>query len=269
MSGDLRNIVDGIAERVVPEDLASTVYGAEHLARYLFAAHWAAGRRAVDLCCGTGYGTNVLSSSGAPSALGVDIDEPVVVEARRRFGRPGLDFDVADVASALDIGDATLRVCFEGLEHVADDAGLFDNLARDLPHDGVAIVSTPNGDANPSGHSGNPHHVREHGLRDFDALMRSRFAHVRMFFQWRYPDPHDVQWSAAQVARALVPVAVKHRLRTNARPAAAGTAAGRHDAAEFRPLPVTYLRLPPGLRYGKPLIWIAVCQGAVRRPVRR
>jgi 2-polyprenyl-3-methyl-5-hydroxy-6-metoxy-1,4-benzoquinol methylase len=264
VTGDLRNVVDGTAERVVFEDLSSTVYGAEHLARYLFAAQWAAGRCVADLCCGTGYGSNVLFSAGAIAAHGFDVSEPAIREAKQRFGRPGLEFARADVTSALDIDGSRLRVCFEGLEHVANAGALLDNMARGLG-DGVAIVSTPNGDAHPSGHSGNPHHVREYGFADFDALMRSRFRDVRMYFQWRYPDPHDVEWSAAETVRALVPIALKHRLRArrgrSAASAAGGPAAGVFVAADFRPLPATYLRLPPGLRYGDPSIWIAVCQG--------
>lgn len=261
---DLRNLVDGVAERVVFEDLATTVYGAENLARYLFAAHWAAGRKVVDLCCGTGYGTNVLLAAGAAAARGIDVSQSAIGEAQLRFGRPGLEFAVGDANSPLDLGDAGLRVCFEGLEHVSDAGALLDNLVCGLPDDGCVIVSTPNGDLHPSGHSGNPHHVREYGLADFGELMRERFQNVQMYFQWRYPDPHDIEWSATEIARALVPVGVKRGLGTLGRGRVANVSAApaphEYLAVEFRPLPATYLRLPPGLRYGQPMIWIAVCR---------
>lgn len=264
MSRDLRNIVDGIAERVVLEDLASTSYGAESLARYLFAAQWAPGRRVVDLCCGIGYGTSLMLAAGATSAAGIDVSPDAIAEAQRRFARPGVEFSVDDVSAHIDIDDAQLRVCFEGLEHVSDADGLLDNLRRRLSPEGVAIVSTPNGALHPSGHSGNPHHEREYALTEFEALLHARFGHVRMFFQWRYPDPHDVDWTFARAVRAVIPVRVKHAVRRRTgSPAGHSSAfadAGPISALDYRPLPASYLRLPPGLRFGEPSIWIAVCR---------
>ena len=265
MTEDLRNVVNGVAERVVLEDLSSTSHGAEHLARYLFAAQWAPGRRVVDLCCGTGYGSGLLLAAGATAVHGIDISASAIAEAERGASRPGASFSVQDVTTRLDVDDADLRVCFEGLEHVADPDGLLDNLSRRLPSK-TAIVSTPNAARHPSGHSGNPHHVHEYRREEFQSMLSSHFARVRMFFQWRYPDPHDIEWTARQALRAFVPVTVKHgfrrrSVRSQARHAGRTAAADGHvDAINHRPLPTTYLQLPPGLRFGEPSIWIAVCQ---------
>jgi SAM-dependent methyltransferase len=259
---DLRNIVSGFAERVVPEDLGTTRHGAEHLARYLFAAHWAPGSNVADLCCGVGYGTNLLLAAGATRALGIDVSEPAIHEARQRF--PDCEFAVADLAQQFDLTDSSVRVCFEAIEHVRDPHALLRTASANLSHDGVVITSTPN--RKPTGIE-NPHHLHEYSLSEFRALLDEHFESVQLFFQWRYPYPLDSRLTIAAVLRAVVPVSVKQRLRRKptAPESLSDSTLPAGTAARYRPLPITYLSvLPPGFRYGPPSIWIAVCSSARR-----
>jgi 2-polyprenyl-3-methyl-5-hydroxy-6-metoxy-1,4-benzoquinol methylase len=252
---DLRNVTDGWAERVLPEDLGTSPHGAEHLARYLFAAHWVAGASVADLCCGVGYGTNLMRASGATRALGIDINEAAIEEAGQRFG--DCEFAVADLTRRFDLSDFPVRVCFEAIEHVPDPHALLGTLAADLPPDGVAFVSTPNGQ---SGQSDNPHHVREYSNEEFCELLQAHFRSVRIFFQWHYRDPFDAGWTVADVLRTLVPVNLKNRLkRSIGAPTQEQESTVRLGmAADCRPLPGRYLSvLPPG--FPRPSIWIAVC----------
>src|SRR3954451_3818638 len=163
---DLRNVVDGIAERIVAEELGTTHLRDAHLARYLFAAHWTTGQNVVDLCCGVGYGTNLLLASGAKRALGVDISEPAIDHATQSY--QGCEFMVADAMKPLDLAAFGVRVCYEGIEHVADPQALLRTLATDLPPSGRAFISTPNGE---SSEFPNPHHVREFDGDEFQAML--------------------------------------------------------------------------------------------------
>jgi SAM-dependent methyltransferase len=241
---------------MVTEDLATGV-GGEHLARYLFAAHWAIGQNAADVCCGVGYGANLLAASGARAVIGLDISEVAVEEARRRF--PACQFAVADLTSPVDLSDFAVRVCFEAIEHISDASALVQNLATDLPARGVAIISTPNGE---EGRSGNPHHVHEYTRVELRTLLGEHFRSVRLFFQWRVRDPFDAELSSGAVLRAFVPTSLKHRLKrrdfASKGPAEGGLPPGQ--AFNYRPLPESYLSvLPPGLRYQPAAYWIAVC----------
>jgi hypothetical protein len=156
------------------------------------------------------------------------------------------------------LSDFPLRVCFETIEHVADPHALLRTLAADLPPNGVAVVSTPNGE---SGQSANPHHFREYGSAEFRGMLEQHFRSVRMFFQWHFPDPLEAGLTVGNVLRALVPVKIKHRLKG---PGAAPEPARQAFipiglAADCRPLPQRYLTLlPPGFRY-TPSLWVAVC----------
>jgi SAM-dependent methyltransferase len=233
-------------ERIGPEDLGSWVVGAEHLARYLFACHFSAGKRVVDLCCGSGYGANLLQAAGAESVVGVDVDPGTVASAGDRY--PQVRFAVADVTEKLNL-DADLYVCFEGLEHVHDPDGLLANMEG-----GMAIISTPNG-AVPSA---NPYHIREYTLEELKEMLARHFDSVRVYFQWREGDPFDTAWNWRTFAKAFVPAAIKSRLQRPSVPSE-GSSPNHVSAFPYRPLPASY-PLPPGMRYGPPPYWIAVCR---------
>jgi SAM-dependent methyltransferase len=204
------------------------------------------------LCCGTGYGTNLLLAADGIEAIGFDIGGDVIAAAQRRF--PGPQFAVADVTSPLDLHCFDLRVCFEGIEHVADPEALLRNMSGAL-----SIISTPNSDGESP--SLNPHHLREFTLDEFRALLEPHFTSIRIYFQWGCTDPLDQAWSLRNALKAFVPMSIKRRLDPTPTTAGRGSAPTRVDALDFRPLPINYLSLfPPGLRWCTPDIWIAVCQ---------
>lgn len=250
-------------ERVRSEDLVSWT-GAEHLARYLFAAHWAPGQRVADLCCGAGYGANILTAAGAAKVCGLDVCAAVVEEANRRYGGPQIEFRCSDVSAPLTIPEVDMAVCFEGIEHLESPVELLRNIVRALTAEGVAFISTPNGAEHPGGHSGNPFHHREYTLEEFKSLLCHFFGDVRFFFQWPYRDPYDFPGRLLNWVKALVPVWLKHLARTRVR-RSTGSAEGaceggtRGFGMRPRPFPLTYLSLP-GLRFAPPRYWLAVCQ---------
>src|SRR5947209_8021240 len=106
---DVRNVVGGFGERISPDEITSG-QRADHLARYLFAAHFAAGHSVADLCCGIGYGSNLLLAAGATRVRGVDIDRAAIRVAEHHY--PGPEFVVAPADEPLDLDEFEVRVCF-------------------------------------------------------------------------------------------------------------------------------------------------------------
>ena len=263
LSVDLSNRRDGIPERILPEELETTV-GREHLARYLFAALWMPGRRVADLCCGMGYGANLLAAAGASRVYGVDICAPVIEEAKQRYSREGVEFFTADVLKPLPIPKVDIAVCFEGIEHLPDPNLFLFNLRSILSEGGVAIISTPNGSEFASGYSGNPHHIREFSVVEFEDQLSRFFTNINIYFQWSYRDPYNFQWSLLNILRALTPIKLKHTIRSVINKRKAGESGGSHETRDadpliYHPFPISYLALP-GLRFGLPQTIVAVCK---------
>jgi SAM-dependent methyltransferase len=136
----------GVKERLSLEEAsAPTLIAVEHRHRYRFATGLLAGRRVLDLCCGSGYGTLTLSET-AQSVHGVDND-PAAVDAAATRAK-GATFEVADALEFVRRPDTRERfdaiVCFEGLEHVHALDALLERL-HELAQSGVVmILSVPN-----------------------------------------------------------------------------------------------------------------------------
>jgi SAM-dependent methyltransferase len=123
------------------EDENRAVLG-DHVDRYQFAASYCQGKAVLDVPSGTGYGSTLL---GEPFRyVGLDIDAESVRWARQRYQRPGLEFYQGSMAR-MPFPDASFDVviCFEGLEHLAEQQAFVEEVHRVLRPGGVFIASTP------------------------------------------------------------------------------------------------------------------------------
>ncbi|MHB8752284.1 MAG: class I SAM-dependent methyltransferase [Aggregatilineales bacterium] len=184
-------------ERLVPELEGGTVQYFDHMRRYLFAQQYVAGRRVLDIACGTGYGGDVLRRGGARQVIGMDISREAVAYAERRWKAASspAHFVQAD-ANRLPLSDGSLDVIvsFETLEHLAEPRRFLDEAKRILASDGALIVSTPNraiaspGSATPY----SPYHAFEPTLAEFQTLFESS--------GWRVRALHGISHSARAAA---------------------------------------------------------------------
>jgi len=116
---------------------------ADHLNRYRFATDYAsAAARALDIACGTGYGSAILKDAGAGSVTGVDLSVEALGHAQKHFGREGVTFTTGDITE-FDAEPFDLITCFETIEHVADAAAALTNLRRLLREGGDAADFVP------------------------------------------------------------------------------------------------------------------------------
>jgi ubiquinone/menaquinone biosynthesis C-methylase UbiE len=172
---------DHPVERFDPESFRGELVEAEHLARYRWAAGVVPGRDALDAGCGEGYGCKLLAAAGARRCVGVDIDEGTIAAARAAYADEGLEFEQGDIAK-LPFADASFDVvtCFETIEHVPAQHEAVAELARVLRPDGTLLISSPNRGVYPPG---NPFHAKELDAAEFESLLRSSFAEVRLLRQ--------------------------------------------------------------------------------------
>jgi O-antigen biosynthesis protein len=177
-------LIEWTGERMVPwAPDVQVIY--EHLHRYWFAASLAAGRRVLDVGSGEGYGTAILASV-ADCALGIELDEVSVAHSRANYQADNLEFRVGSALELSDFADGEfgLVVCFEVLEHIAEQEQLLDGIARVLGPDGVLVCSTPER-VTYSELTGqqNPFHVRELTEAEFRDVLGERFGEVRLWGQ--------------------------------------------------------------------------------------
>jgi SAM-dependent methyltransferase len=145
---------------------AETLMACEHRHRYELATRLCAGMRVLDLCCGSGYGSEMLAAT-ASEVVGVDNDMTTIDLAQATVGRrAGVGFEAADAVEYVqrDLGSRfDAIVCFEGIEHLHDVDVVLAAL-REYAQAGMRIVSSiPNSKLF---EEDNPFHVTEFGYEE-------------------------------------------------------------------------------------------------------
>jgi SAM-dependent methyltransferase len=180
-------------ERIVPDELRpGDTTGKEALRlgiqRYEFAARVVRPGRLLDIACGVGYGTRLLSDHGAEiDALGVDLSGAAIAYANERYANERTHFLVSDAMSFHDVDGFDNIVSIETIEHLPEPAGFIEHLLPMLRPGGILVGSvptTPSVDAN-------PHHLHDftersfrrlfarHGLVEIDALRQDQAFELR------------------------------------------------------------------------------------------
>jgi GT2 family glycosyltransferase/SAM-dependent methyltransferase len=152
----------------------------EHLHRYAICREHVSGKRVLDLACGTGYGTALLAMAAA-QAVGVDISQSAIREARKRHARSGLRYQIGDCYDLpFEAGSFDVVVANEMIEHVDDHDTLVAEAKRVLAPGGLFLVSTPNRPVYNRYKTPNPFHVSEMDLPEFERLLGRHFKVVQM-----------------------------------------------------------------------------------------
>ena len=169
-------------ERTLPDVPEENYWYRRHLAVYEWIGARVIGGRVLDLACGEGYGSEVLSR-GAAAVTGVDANPEAFEHARLRYRRENLTFQRGLVETFGEPGAYDAVVFLQTIEHVQDPVAVLRHFQSLLAPGGVAYVSTPNllTLAPPGAEkSDNPWHLKEYRAHEFEALCRTVFARVQM-----------------------------------------------------------------------------------------
>jgi 2-polyprenyl-3-methyl-5-hydroxy-6-metoxy-1,4-benzoquinol methylase len=133
-----------VREWLGSDEIASgSLLALTHVHRYELAARLLSGRRTVDLCCGTGYGSAILARS-ASRVTAVDRNPDALAEVPDDQAIEPVQADAVEFLSGLGADDCDAIVCFEGIEHVEDPDALAEELARLAAHGVAVVISLPN-----------------------------------------------------------------------------------------------------------------------------
>ena len=177
-------MLEWTGERYLPW-LEQSLIAYEHLHRYAYATTFVEGKRVLDLACGEGYGSKMMSNA-ASSVIGIDIDDQAVEHARSKYGSAKLQFLKGSI-TAVPISDDhsfDVIVCFEAIEHIDDHHQLLTEAKRLLKADGIFIVSTPNKVTyHDESREDNPFHKKELYFDEFQKLLTKYFRNVTFLGQ--------------------------------------------------------------------------------------
>lgn len=174
----------------------------DHRLRYEFAAQYAGGKTVIDVPCGTGYGATYLAPPSV-AYLGVDKDGESVQWAIDHYRSPKAEFLSRTVPplTGVQTGLFDLAVSFEGIEHIEDQPGFVQELARVLRPGGTFILSTPQKGATPGTAWDRYMLTREQLAALFSG---PEWGNLEWFHQIGYGGPHRVQPGCPETAPIMV-----------------------------------------------------------------
>ncbi len=158
----------------------------EHYHRYAMAIDFVAGKSVLDLACGEGYGSFMLSKV-ASSVHGVDISAEAIDRAQSKYLSPSnnLHFFRGD-ASRLNFSDNQfdIVVSFETIEHLYTQEEMISEVRRVLKPEGILIISSPNKSVYSNEREFKNHfHVKELDFYEFNCLLQKQFEVITYFGQ--------------------------------------------------------------------------------------
>ena len=146
-----------------------------HAIRYAPLRQLVKGRRVLDISCGEGLGTQIISRWGAATVTGVDISAEAINAASSRLTHDtNIDFVCSDAYDYLEQtrqGEFDVIVSIETIEHLPDPKRFLTLCKRALAVDGVLLVSCPNDTFYYGGGSTmNRFHQRSYSFDEFRAM---------------------------------------------------------------------------------------------------
>jgi SAM-dependent methyltransferase len=173
-------------ERVLPGEVQSEYEYILYL-RHLIAYETAlteipAGSTVLDLGCGEGYGTSLLSKNAARVA-GLDVDAEAVAHASAKYGSQKCIFQPYD-GKTIPFPDAYFDAIasFQVIEHIVDDNHYAAEAFRVLKSPGRFLVTTPNrlNRLKPGMKPWNRFHMREYSPDSLGQVLKGAFADVQV-----------------------------------------------------------------------------------------
>lgn len=155
----------------------------QHHHRYLFATRFCSGLDVLDVACGEGYGSALLSTV-ARSVVGVDLHADTVAFAERNYAKANLSFRQGDAAQIQDKECFDIAVSFETIEHLGEHESFLNGLKRALRPGGLLIISSPDKNiyTDADNHE-NEFHLKELDRSQFKSLMGRYFENVAILEQ--------------------------------------------------------------------------------------
>ena len=158
------------AERQVAKNLAKI--DPKHTLRYRLVREFInSNDKVLDVACGCGYGSKILSYKRPQIVLGIDANPTAIKYAKKYFSDRRIRYLRASVNSLETLTCKFSKiVSFETIEHLENDLAFMKFLVNLLEEDGLLFLSSPNKKRNPLGK--HDYHVRHYSEEELIKLLR-------------------------------------------------------------------------------------------------
>lgn len=179
----------------------------EHLHRYALSLAYVEGKVVLDIACGEGYGSNILSEQ-AKKVYGIDISDDTIKHAAKKYRKNNIEFIKGSVLDIpLNNNSVDVIISFETIEHLVEQEEMLKEFKRVLHPNGVLIISSPEKVLYTGNDHQNPFHLKELTLNEFESLLKSQFSFVKIGlqrflfssqFSWlNEPDENEIEYSGS------------------------------------------------------------------------
>ena len=222
MTVELHNSGERLIEDAYFRSHDAYVIYVTHAASYRFAEGFCAGRKVLDLGCGSGYGAARIAAV-ADSVHGVDVSQDAISFANTRYHAPNLTYSRIEPDSRLPFDDHSFDVAlsFQVIEHVWDETAYLREARRVLKPGGLMIVITPDRQHRllPAQKPWNRWHVREHSVSSMERVIAGVFElrqSLRMGAPWRIAGAEirryrKVKWLTLPFTLPFVPESLRRQ----------------------------------------------------------
>lgn len=154
-----------------------------HLDRYKFISNFVKDKFVLDIACGSGNGSFIISDIGkAEKVVRVDLDENAVKYGNIKYSKSNIERTVADATTFNNEEKLYCIVSFETIEHIPNYMKLVENRYQNLKDNGelyISIPLTPVTNKTPE----NPYHIIEWNFFDFQKIFTTKFKNENIYTQ--------------------------------------------------------------------------------------
>jgi SAM-dependent methyltransferase len=167
-------------ERILPtqEDEVSIVFS-RHKFTYEYIKQYTKNRTVIDIGCGMGYGSRILSEN-AKEVIGIDINNEAINYCKKNYKSENLSFIRSDVFLLEEDSKYDIAVTFQVIEHIENISEFCDKLKNIVKIGGTIFISTPNIPLDQKIRNRNKYHINEMTYQEFKNILENKFKNVEI-----------------------------------------------------------------------------------------